>query len=71
MVAITGFMIRYGDVLADDLRRMRIARESRAADPRWIWQANAVGRYAHPSDTNTAPVDPDFEGFGVALSDAD
>ena len=36
-----------------------------------IWQANAVGRYAHPSDTNTAPVDPDFEGFGVALSDAD
>src|SRR6185369_2975760 len=36
-----------------------------------IWQANAVGRYAHPSDTNTAPVDPDFEGFGVALSDAE
>jgi protocatechuate 3,4-dioxygenase beta subunit len=36
-----------------------------------IWQANAVGRYAHPSDTNTAPVDPDFEGFGVSLSDAD
>ena len=36
-----------------------------------IWQANAVGRYAHPSDTNAAPVDPDFEGFGVALTDAD
>ena len=36
-----------------------------------IWQANAVGRYAHPSDTNAAPVDPDFEGFGVSLSDAD
>jgi protocatechuate 3,4-dioxygenase beta subunit len=36
-----------------------------------IWQANAVGRYAHPSDTNTAPLDPDFEGFGVALSDAE
>ena len=28
-----------------------------------IWQANAVGRYAHASDNNTAPVDPDFEGF--------
>jgi len=36
-----------------------------------IWQANAVGRYAHPSDTNAAPVDPDFECFGVALTDAD
>src|SRR6476469_3611777 len=27
-----------------------------------IWQANAAGRYAHPSDTNPAPLDPNFEG---------
>src|SRR5262249_1896157 len=33
--------------------------------------ANAQGRYAHPSDTNTAPLDPNFEGFGVALTNAD
>src|SRR3954447_5543461 len=29
-----------------------------------IWQANSVGRYAHPDDTNPAPLDPNFEGFG-------
>ena len=29
MVAIAGFMVRYGDVIADEVRRMRIARESR------------------------------------------
>ena len=31
LVAITGFMVRYGDVIGDELRRMRIARESRGA----------------------------------------
>jgi protocatechuate 3,4-dioxygenase beta subunit len=36
-----------------------------------VWQANAQGRYAHPSDQNPAPLDPNFEGFGVALTDAD
>ena len=46
LVAITAFMIRYGDVVTDDLRRMRIARESRADDPRWIWQARAVASTA-------------------------
>ncbi|MHA6768927.1 dioxygenase family protein [Sphingobium ummariense] len=28
-----------------------------------IWQANAAGRYAHPSDDNTAPLDPNFQGY--------
>jgi cobalt/nickel transport system permease protein len=41
-VAITGSMIRYGEVIAGELHRMRIARLSRAHDPRWIWQARAV-----------------------------
>jgi cobalt/nickel transport system permease protein len=36
------FMIRYFDVIADDMRRMKVARESRAYDPRWLWQAKAV-----------------------------
>lgn len=36
-----------------------------------IWQTNAVGRYAHPDDTNPAPLDPNFEGFGAVTSDAD
>jgi protocatechuate 3,4-dioxygenase beta subunit len=30
-----------------------------------IWQANAEGRYQHPHDTNTAPVDDNFQGWGI------
>ena len=29
-----------------------------------IWQANAHGRYTHPSDTNPAPLDPNFDRVG-------
>jgi protocatechuate 3,4-dioxygenase beta subunit len=36
-----------------------------------IWQANSVGRYAHPDDTNPAPLDPNFEGFGTITTGAD
>jgi protocatechuate 3,4-dioxygenase beta subunit len=36
-----------------------------------VWQANAVGRYAHPNDSNPAPLDPDFEGFGAVTTDAE
>jgi len=35
-----------------------------------IWQANAKGRYAHPADINPAPLDPNFQGFGVQVTDA-
>jgi protocatechuate 3,4-dioxygenase, beta subunit len=34
-----------------------------------LWQANASGRYSHPSDPNPAPLDPDFQGYGVQLTD--
>ena len=40
------FMIRYLDVIADEMRRMQVARESRGYDPRWIWQAKAVAASA-------------------------
>jgi cobalt/nickel transport system permease protein len=36
-------MIRYVDVVAEDMRRMKVARESRGYDPRWLWQARALG----------------------------
>ena len=36
-----------------------------------IWQANTHGRYAHPTDINTAPLDPNFQGFGVQTTDAE
>lgn len=28
-----------------------------------LWQANAAGRYDHPNDIATAPLDPNFQGF--------
>lgn len=34
-----------------------------------IWQANTHGRYAHPSDPNTAPLDPNFQGYAVLTTD--
>lgn len=36
-----------------------------------IWQANAHGRYNHPSDTGSAPLDPTFLGFGRSGTDED
>lgn len=35
-----------------------------------LWQANALGRYAHPGDPATAPLDPDFQGYASIVSDA-
>ena len=34
-----------------------------------IWQACESGRYNHPSDTNTAALDPNFQYWGKAVSD--
>jgi protocatechuate 3,4-dioxygenase beta subunit len=34
-----------------------------------IWQANKWGRYRHTGDTNTAPLDPHFQGWGQVVSD--
>jgi cobalt/nickel transport system permease protein len=42
-VATAHFMVRYGDVITGEMRRMKVARESRGYEARWIWQARAVG----------------------------
>lgn len=42
LTAIAGFMVRYLDVIVGEADRLRIARLSRADDPRWIGQARAV-----------------------------
>jgi len=34
-----------------------------------VWQANANGRYPHPEDTGTAPLEPGFTGFGRVYTD--
>jgi protocatechuate 3,4-dioxygenase beta subunit len=36
-----------------------------------IWQANAHGRYAHPNDDSTQPLDENFNGFAVVNTDDD
>jgi protocatechuate 3,4-dioxygenase beta subunit len=36
-----------------------------------VWQANARGRYRHVTDPNPAPLDPNFLGFGEAITDED
>ena len=34
-----------------------------------VWQANHDGRYNHPDDKNTAPLDPNFQGWGLIKTD--
>jgi protocatechuate 3,4-dioxygenase, beta subunit len=34
-----------------------------------LWQCNTHGRYAHPADIATAPLDPDFQGFAAIRTD--
>jgi len=36
-----------------------------------VWQANSRGRYTHPSDTNPAPLGPNFDGSAVLDTDAE
>jgi cobalt/nickel transport system permease protein len=44
VTAIAGFMIRYADVMTGEMRRMRIARESRGHTPRWLGDLRAIAR---------------------------
>ena len=46
ITSIMAFMFRYGDVLGDELHRMRVARESRGDRPGWLWQARGVASTA-------------------------
>lgn len=46
LTAIAGFMVRYLDLVADELRRLQVARVSRGDDPRWLWQGRAVATTA-------------------------
>lgn len=36
-----------------------------------LWQADSNGRYSHPGDPNPARRDPDFQGWGQAVTDAE
>jgi protocatechuate 3,4-dioxygenase beta subunit len=36
-----------------------------------VWQANHFGRYSHPEDKSTAPLDVNFQGWGVTKTNAE
>ena len=36
-----------------------------------IWQTNAAGRFNHPRDRGTAPLDPNFSGWGRTWTERD
>lgn len=44
--AIAGFMVRYLDLTADQVRRMAVARAARGERARWLWQARAAAASA-------------------------
>jgi cobalt/nickel transport system permease protein len=46
LVQIASFMIRYGDVITDEMRRMRIARESRGFEARGVWHWGVLAKSA-------------------------
>ena len=45
-ISITTFMIRYLELISDELGRMRIAMTARGYDPRWIYQARPIASSA-------------------------
>jgi protocatechuate 3,4-dioxygenase beta subunit len=57
-------IIVHGQVLEDDGRPVTETLVE-------IWQANACGRYRHAGDQHPAPLDPNFEGLGRCLTDAE
>ncbi|MBW5425935.1 cobalt ECF transporter T component CbiQ [Streptomyces sp. BG9H] len=46
LVQIASFMIRYGDVITDEMRRMRIARDSRGFEARGVRQWGVLAKSA-------------------------
>ena len=45
-VSVTSFMVRYLELMADSLGRMRTAMVARGYDPRWLWQAKPIASSA-------------------------
>lgn len=46
LTSIAGFMIRYLELIVEEIGRIRIAMSSRAYDPRWLWQAKPIAASA-------------------------
>lgn len=46
LTSIAGFMIRYLELIVDEIGRIRVAMTSRGYDPRWLWQAKPIAASA-------------------------
>ncbi|MFZ0013368.1 MAG: cobalt ECF transporter T component CbiQ [Acidimicrobiia bacterium] len=46
LTAIMMFMVRYLELITDELRRMRVAMMARGYDPRWLYQARPIASSA-------------------------
>jgi cobalt/nickel transport system permease protein len=46
LTSIGGFMIRYLELVAEELGRMRVAMRARGYDPKWVWEARPVASSA-------------------------
>ncbi len=44
LIMIATLMLRYGEVVVGEAKRMRVARISRGDDPRFLWQAGSTAR---------------------------
>lgn len=42
LTTLASFMVRYTEVLLEELTRLRTARACRGGDPRWLWQAKDI-----------------------------
>ena len=46
LTSIAGFMIRYLELIVEEIGRIRVAMTSRGYDPRWLWQARPIAASA-------------------------
>ena len=63
--------IAHGDILNVGGRILDASGKPQAGVRIEIWQVNGYGRYHHQGDDSDQPVDPNFQGYGTAVSDAD
>lgn len=46
LTSIAGFMVRYLELIVEEIGRIRVAMASRGYDPRWLWQAKPIATSA-------------------------
>jgi protocatechuate 3,4-dioxygenase beta subunit len=60
-----------GEILLVKGRVLSLAGQPIAGAHIEIWQANAAGKYRHPSDLTAEAIDPNFDGFTRLTTDKD